>query len=88
MSFQNIIKAIINPRDADVGGGRDHVVSHHCLPAAVFFTNTFQCSYHPPVCHTPPDLVLEYFESGGGNGSEENNPEIDTDFITHRWGSA
>lgn len=26
----------------------------------------------------------KYFESGGGNGSEENNPEINTDFINHR----
>ena len=38
----------------------------------------------PPVCQTD-DFLLEYFESGGGqNGSEENNPDIDEDFITVR----
>lgn len=36
------------------------------------------------VCHRAPDLLLEYFESGGGNGSEENNPDIDEDFIALR----
>ena len=49
-----------------------------------------KCPYRPQQqcaarCLRSPDFLLEYFESGGGgNGSEENNPDIDEDFIALR----